>query len=354
MSETSQRSVALRILDANRNRVLEGLRTLEDLARFHSFPELQAAYKGYRHTLLEASSGWDSNGMLAARNADEDVGRTQKTAAERDRSDGLDAIAASASGRVEQGLRVLEETAKFAYPDSAAAFEGIRYRVYDTNAKLRLALARDASFFGQAKLYVLVDCRLPLRQFLDRLREISAAGVGLIQIRDKQSSAETLIAYSRSAMDALDDRRTRVIINDRVDIANVTDAWGVHVGQEDIPPSDAAALLGSHKIIGWSTHDVGQVRRAIEQCVDYIGCGPTFPSNTKSFQEFSGTRFLREAHAVLSANSAAVPAYAIGGIHVGNLQEVLDTGFSRVAVSSAVWGAENPGVATERIRRILD
>lgn len=354
MSETSQRSVALRILDANRNRVLEGLRTLEDLARFHSFPELQAAYKGYRHTLLEASSGWDSHGMLAARNADEDVGRTQKTAAERDRSDGLDAIAASASGRVEQGLRVLEETAKFAYPDSAAAFEGIRYRVYDTNAKLRLALACDASFFGQAKLYVLVDCRLPLRQFLDRLREISAAGVGLIQIRDKQSSAETLIAYSRSAMDALDDRRTRVIINDRVDIANVTDAWGVHVGQEDIPPSDAAALLGSHKIIGWSTHDVGQVRRAMEQCVDYIGCGPTFPSNTKSFQEFSGTRFLREAHAVLSANNAAVPAYAIGGIHVGNLQEVLDTGFSRVAVSSAVWGAENPGVATERIRRILD
>ena len=354
MSETSQRSVALRILDANRNRVLEGLRTLEDLARFHSFPELQAAYKGYRHTLLEASSGWDSNGMLAARNADEDVGRTQKTAAERDRSDGLDAIAASASGRVEQGLRVLEETAKFAYPGSAGAIESIRYRVYDTNAKLRLALARDGSFFGRAKLYVLVDCQLPIKQFVDRLRQISAAGVSLIQIRDKQSSAETLIAYSRNAIEALDASLTRVIINDRVDLAQVTDAWGVHVGQKDIPPRDAAALLGSHKIVGWSTHDVGQVRRAMEQRVDYMGCGPTFPSNTKSFHEFSGTRFLREAHAVLSEYNPAIPAYAIGGIHAGNLQEVLDTGFSRVAVSSAVWGAENPGVAAERIRRILD
>ncbi|MBM3966193.1 MAG: thiamine phosphate synthase [Planctomycetes bacterium] len=354
MSETSQRTVALRILDANRNRVLEGLRTLEDLARFHSFPELQAAYKGYRHTLLEASSGWDSNGMLAARNADEDVGRTQKTAAERDRSNGLEAIAATASGRVEQGLRVLEETAKFAFPSSSGAIESIRYRVYDTNAKLRLALAHDASFFGQAKLYVLVDCQLPLRQFLDRLREMSAAGVGLIQIRDKQSSSETLLAYSRSALDALDDRRTRVIMNDRVDLAQITNVWGVHVGQEDIPPRDAVALLGSHKIVGWSTHDVDQVRKAIEQRVDYIGCGPTFPSHTKSFHEFAGTGFLREAQAMLMENNAALPAYAIGGIHSGNLQEVLETGFTRVAVSSAVWGAENPGKAAERIRRFLD
>ncbi|MFN9984394.1 MAG: thiamine phosphate synthase, partial [Pirellula sp.] len=335
MSESSQLSIALRILDANRNRVLEGLRTLEDLARFHSFPELQAAYKSYRHAVLEVSSGWDSFSMLAARNADEDVGRTQKTAAELDRSGGLHAIAASASGRVEQGLRVLEETAKFAYPGSAGAVESIRYRVYDTNAKLRLALARDASFFGRAKLYVLVDCQLPLKQFVDRLREISTAGVSLIQIRDKQSSAETLIEYSRNAIDALDERLTRVIINDRVDLTQITDAWGVHVGQEDIPPSDASALLGIHKIVGWSTHDVGQVRRALELRVDYIGCGPTFPSSTKSFHEFSGTRFLREAHAVLSENNAAMPAYAIGGIHLGNLQEVLDTGFSRVAVSSA-------------------
>lgn len=354
MSETSQRSVALRILDANRNRVLEGLRTLEDLARFQSFPELQAAYKGYRHTLLEASSGWDSNGMLAARNADEDVGRTQKTLAERDRSNGLEAIAATASGRVEQGLRVLEETAKFVFPSSAGAIESIRYRVYDTNAKLRLAFARDSSFFEHAKLYVLVDCRLPLSQFLDRLREISAAGVGLIQIRDKQSSAETLMAYSRSALDALDDSQTRVIINDRVDLAQITRVWGVHVGQEDIPPRDAVALLGSHKIVGWSTHDVNQVRMAIEQRVDYIGCGPTFPSHTKSFHEFAGTRFLRDAHAVLLENNAALPAYAIGGIHSGNLQEVIDTGFTRVAVSSAVWGTENPGKAAERIRRVLD
>jgi thiamine-phosphate pyrophosphorylase len=354
MSESSQLSIALRILDANRNRVLEGLRTLEDLARFHSFPELQAAYKSYRHAVLEVSSGWDSFSMLAARNADEDVGRTQKTAAELDRSGGLHAIAASASGRVEQGLRVLEETAKFAYPGSAGAVESIRYRVYDTNAKLRLALARDASFFVRAKLYVLVDCQLPLKQFVDRLREISTAGVSLIQIRDKQSSAETLIEYSRNAIDALDERLTRVIINDRVDLTQITDAWGVHVGQEDIPPSDASALLGIHKIVGWSTHDVGQVRRALELRVDYIGCGPTFPSSTKSFHEFSGTRFLREAHAVLSENNAAMPAYAIGGIHLGNLQEVLDTGFSRVAVSSAVWGAENPGVAAERIRRVLD
>ena len=354
MSQSSPHSVALRILDANRNRVLEGLRTLEDLARFHSFSELQAAYKSFRHVVQQASSDWDSSGMLVARNADEDVGRTQKTAAELDRSFGLKAIAASASGRVEQGLRVLEETAKFVYPSSAGAIESVRYRVYDTNAKLRLALARDVSFFDRAKLYVLVDCQIPLRQFVDRLREISAAGVPLIQIRDKQASALTLIDYTRNAIDALDASRTRVIINDRVDIANVTDAWGVHVGQEDIPPSDAAALLGSHKIIGWSTHDVGQVRRAFEQQVDYIGCGPTFPSNTKSFQEFSGTRFLRDANAVLAENNAAIPAYAIGGIHTGNLREVLDTGFSRVAVSSAVWRAENPGVEAEQILRILN
>ena len=356
MSDTSDHSqiVLRRMMDANSNRVMEGLRTLEDVARFSDHARLQAGYKTIRHGLQETIGRIGQASLILARDAQGDVGRENKTTSEQLRDSGLGSIVAAAGSRVEQGLRVLEETAKVLAPDESLRIERFRYQVYDLNASLQLACQRDLEFLRRAKLYVLVDCKLEVDFFAQRLREISDAGVDLIQIRDKQADPIRVIQYARQALDLLDKSRTQVVINDRVDIAATMGVSGVHVGQEDLSVGAARRLLQPWQILGLSTHDLGQVQASIGLGVDYIGCGPTFASKTKSFGEFSGTAFLQAAAEWLRANAPGVPAYAIGGIDPENLPRVMQAGFDRIAVSSCVWNAQNPAIVVEKLRSGLD
>ena len=346
--------VLRRMLDANTNRVMEGLRTLEDIARFSGLACLQVDYKDIRHCLQQAIDGLGQGALLSARDAQGDVGRESKASQEMQRPKGLVSIVAAAASRVEQGLRVIEEASKVLASDEASSIERQRYRVYDLNAALQLACQRDKSFLEQAKLYVLVDCRLPIDAFSRRIEEISRAGVQLIQIRDKHADAIRILEYFHAALGAVDSSATRVLINDRVDIASTTQAAGVHIGQEDLSVGSSRRLLQPWQFLGLSTHDLGQIQKGVGLGVDYIGCGPTFASQTKSFENFSGIPFLLEAAHWLLTNAPALPAYAIGGIDLENLPQVLGAGFARVAVGSCVWNAQNPAEAAEKLRRLLD
>lgn len=349
----NDRLTAFRIADANGNRVMEGLRTLEDIARFQNLASLQSCYKSCRHALQRAWDGWDRVELLRARDASADVGRTEKEPSELSRTGGILDIASSASGRCEQGLRVLEEIAKFVHPDSASQFESLRYRIYDINAELLLALRRDLEFLNQSRLYVLVDCRLPLADFLDRVLEISKAGVDLLQIRDKAAEPSIVAQYANAAVNILDASRTRVIINDRVDVATCSQVWGCHIGQEDLPFPCARKLLRGSQILGVSTHDLEQVKKAIDLGADYIGCGPTFPSGTKDFPTFPGVAFLSRAASLLSQSGGLPAAFAIGGIQPSNIQQVLEAGFQRIAVSGCVWNATEPREVADALKNTL-
>lgn len=349
----NDRQIALRMADANRNRVMEGLRTLEDIARFQDFARLQSGYKAVRHALQEAFEDWDAAALLAARNAEQDVGRTEKHVSELSRAGGIRDIAASAAGRSEQGLRVLEETAKLLYPASALRFESLRYNIYDLNAQLQQMLARESDFLNRSQLYLLADCRLPVKQFLERICAVSDAGVDILQIRDKTADAATLVRYINEAIDALDPKRTRVIVNDRVDVASCCKAWGCHVGQEDLLPNSARQLLRGDQVLGISTHDMSQIHRAIEDGADYIGCGPTFPSQTKAFEQYAGLAFLVEAATFLQHCPGSPPAFAIGGITPENLPRVLDAGLHRIAVSGCVWHAADPPAVAATLKEAL-
>jgi thiamine-phosphate pyrophosphorylase len=292
--------------------------------------------------------------LVSARDAQGDVGRESKTTQELQRPEGLVSIVAAAASRVEQGLRVIEEATKVLAPNQAASIERQRYKVYDLNAALQLACQRDLGFLQQAKLYVLVDCQLAIDAFGRRISEISQAGVQLIQIRDKHADAIRVLGYFQVAQEAVERSATRVLINDRVDIAATTNAAGVHIGQEDLPVRSSRRMLQPWQYLGLSTHDLGQVQKGVAMGVDYIGCGPTFASQTKSFDSFSGIPFLRQAASWLQANAPAVPAFAIGGIQLENLPQVLEAGFARVAVSSCVWNAQNPPNMAEKLRQMLD
>lgn len=333
---------------------MEGLRTLEDLARFQNHGSIQNCYKTLRHDLKRFTSDWDRTALLTSRNASDDVGRTTKTESEGLRSEGSIDIAEAAAQRVQQSLRCLEEIAKFLYSNSSAGIESLRYQVYDLNARFLLAQKRDLAFLVKSKLYVLADCQMSIVDFQKQIASISHAGVDIIQIRDKQLDAKQIIEYTNAAIAAVDPSQTRIVVNDRADVLSCTPAWGLHVGQSDLSVTQARSLLPGRCVLGLSTHDLRQVKDAIHIGADYIGCGPTFPSSTKAFDSFSGLDFLKSVVDLLNQEQVTLPAFAIGGIGVGNLPLVLAAGIRRIAVSNAVWGAESAPEATEQLRRLLD
>jgi thiamine-phosphate pyrophosphorylase len=341
-------TVTLRMLDANCNRAAEGLRTLEDIARFVlNRPDWCSAYKQMRHQLAECLTKVAANEYLRTRDVEGDVGTTITTVSEFHRTT-LSEIASAAAARVEQALRCVEECCKLASESIAANIEQLRYSAYSYNARLLMNLQRDADFLAHSRLCVLVDCRIGLHEFEDRVLAISEAGAELIQIRDKIADAQLLLAYADSVTRILDVSKTRLIINDRVDLAAISHAHGVHLGQTDIKISDARKLIPVTTWVGISTHNVDQYAVANQVGADYVGCGPTFPSNTKEFSSFAGLEYLREV-----AASEACPAFAIGGINITNVGQVTSTGIKRVAVASAIWNAPDPAAATSQIRNQL-
>jgi thiamine-phosphate pyrophosphorylase len=139
------------------------------------------------------------------------------------------------------------------------------------------------------------------------------------------------------------------IINDRPDIALMAEADGIHVGQTDLPALEVRRLVGEGKIVGVSTHSLEQARQAVRDGADYVGIGPVFASATKR-RDF--TVGLETARAV--AAGIKIPAVAIAGITGQNVDDVLATGVSAVAVSAAIFGADDVQAAAAAIRARID
>ena len=137
-------------------------------------------------------------------------------------------------------------------------------------------------------------------------------------------------------------------VGDRADLAVLSRADGVHIGQDELTVRDARRIVGSEMLIGVSTHNMEQARQAVLDGANYIGCGPTFHSRSKQFKRFPGIKFLRQVAAEIS-----LPAFAIGGISIENLPKVLDAGFTRVAVGSAVMSAEDRTKAARALMAAL-
>ncbi len=331
------------MLDANANRAAEGLRTLEDIARFVLDDETVCrAFKQSRHELTTLLNQKNWQVRLASRDTAHDVGTDVTTASEQSRPS-MVAIAAAAAGRIEQAFRCIEECLKLVAPQQASRIERLRYQAYDLHAKLLLRLDRDVANLKAARLYVLVSCDVEESHFVDRVASIAESGADLIQIRDKSADAIRIQRYFELANAAVDRRRCRLIINDRVDLAVACQADAVHLGQTDLSPSQARAMLPTAAWIGLSTHNADQLARVDVEVVDYIGCGPTFPSQTKRFDDFAGLDYLRHV-----AAHSSVPAFAIGGITLENIDQVMATGIARVAVANAIWNAKDIRVTVKR------
>lgn len=331
-----------RVVDANANRAAEALRALEDIARLVR-EDAQAArvLKTLRHELAYALEGMDREQRLAARSTERDVG-TQHTAEPEKRRFDVNAIVRAEVERVGQALRTLEEFSKLLEPEASERFKQLRYRTYDELARVELAWTRHA-WLRDMRLCVLIDCQMPLDRFTAYVRTLGEAGAHCLQIRDKERDDRDLVKYAVAAVQTLAELGGHVIVNDRVDIALVSGAAGVHIGQEDLAIEDVRKIAGSRLCVGVSTHDIEQARAAVAAGADYIGCGPSFPSQTKVFKFFPGLAFLGQV-----AREIDVPCLAIGGVGLNNVDQVLAAGVRGVAVSAAVHTAETPAAAVHK------
>lgn len=341
MSEQSQKLgdellAALRILDTNANRATEGLRVVEEYVRFHLDDQhLCRLCKHLRHDLTASLQGIPGADRLAARDTEHDVGTEVAATSEYQRDDLTDVIRAN-FGRIEQSLRCLEEYSKVISPELAAEIEPLRYRAYTLERAIDTT-ARNRSRLEDVHLYVLIDGRASAEELVKLAGKLIESGVDVIQLRDKSLDDHDLLHRARALRAVTSDVPTLFIVNDRPDIAVLADADGVHVGQEDLSVKDARKIVGTGRLVGVSTHSIDQARNAVTDGADYIGCGPTFPSNTKEFQHYAGLELLRAVSQEITS-----PAFAIGGVSRHNVREVMGAGFTRVAVSGAVVKAEDP------------
>ena len=335
-----------RVIDANLNRAAEGLRVVEDYARFVlEDAYLTAQSKQLRHELFQVLSKVPSDALFAARDSRQDVGTTVTAEDEYRRASAAE-IAAASQKRVEQALRCLEEYLKPKWPELAPQVEQLRYRAYAVARAISLTHSTNSRMQGM-QLYVLLDGGPTPDACLVRTEQLIAAGVRLFQLRAKRLTDRELIERARELRRVTRSADAVLIVNDRPDIARLADADGVHLGQDELSVKDARSIVGPDRLIGVSTHTIEQARQAVLDGASYIGCGPTFPSRTKNFDRFSGTNFLTQV-----ADELRVPAFAIGGIGLANVDQVIAAGFSRIAVSSAVAQDDCAEVAAELLKRV--
>jgi thiamine-phosphate pyrophosphorylase len=192
-----------------------------------------------------------------------------------------------------------------------------------------------------ARLYLCTDARERQGDLAAFLDAVLAAGVDIVQLRQKQMEARHELAALEVFADACARHGRLLAVNDRADVAYAARADILHLGQNDLPVPDARWLLGRGVLIGRSTHSEEQAEDAIaDPAVDYFCVGPTWATPTKPGRPAAGLDLVRYA-----TGRTPKPWFAIGGIDLGNLDEVLEAGARRVVVVRAITEADDPGAA---------
>ena len=199
-----------------------------------------------------------------------------------------------------------------------------------------------------ARLYLCTGLRGSLADLADFVDAVCAAGVDVIQLREKGIEARAEIAALEVMGGAAARHGALWAVNDRADVAAAVGAPVLHLGQDDLPVPLARRLLGDEVVIGRSTHSAAEFDAAVvEPGVDYVCAGPTWTTPTKPGRPATGIELLQ--HAASTASSR--PWFAIGGIDVGRVAEVRASGATRIVVVRAITDAEDPAAA---VRDLLD
>ncbi len=185
--------------------------------------------------------------------------------------------------------------------------------------------------FNLPKIYPITDFRLTKISHAEQVENLIEGGAEIVQLREKYAAPKDFYESAKKALEIARGQNVKIIINDRVDIAFVLKADGVHLGQDDLPPKNAREILGEKAIIGFSTHNIKQAISAVKLPINYLAIGPVFATKTKENPDeivgIEGVKKVREA-------VGDFPLVAIGGITLENFQDVLDAGANSVAIIS--------------------
>jgi len=337
----------LRIIDANLNRIGEGLRLLEDLARLLlNDATLTQQLKTMRHGLV--TSDWSFNQqLLQSRDSESDVGINIE-APEQDKQRELPIMVVANARRVQEALRTLEELAKI--PDTtpkldSEKFKQARFSLYTIERTLLSKLLRKDKIKSIPGLYVIIDTQaLKGRSHIEVASQAIRGGAKTVQLRDKLQSKKELLPIAQQLKNLCTEHNVLFIMNDYLDLTLASDANGLHLGQNDLPVKVARKLLPMDKILGCSTTTVDQAITAESEGADYIAAGSIYPTSSKETAKVIGLeRLLQIRQAIF------LPLVAIGGVTKDNTAEVLAAGADSVAVISAILQAESPEEAARQI-----
>ncbi len=347
ISNLAEQSV-FRILDANLDRAREGLRILEEWCRFGLNDESATAQ--FKH-LRQSVAQWHTPAIRLARDTPGDLGTALTHPQEATRSSLTEVLQVNFA-RTQEALRVLEEYGKLHSVEMAAACKQMRYQLYTLDSQILGPLLaaldppgkanKNRSTGFQHRYQKLLKARTylvtsPVPNFLGQIESALKGGIAIVQYREKTADDEARLAMAQEMRSLCHRYGALFIVNDRVDIAAAADADGVHLGQQDLPMDIARKILGPDKLVGRSTTNPAELKRALDEGADYIGVGPVHETPTKPGKAAAGNEYVRYA-----AQHATMPWFTIGGLNDENLGPTLAAGATRVAVVRALMAAEDP------------
>jgi thiamine-phosphate pyrophosphorylase len=200
------------------------------------------------------------------------------------------------------------------------------------------------------RLYVILDASLLKQSETEYAAKLVAAGVRLLQYRNKEANARELLEKSRAIAELVCPHGVLFFVNDRPDVAYLAGADGVHVGQHDLSAGAARTVVGKDKLVGVSTHNLEQFSAAAATSADYIAVGPVFETRTKSNPDpIVGAELVRRARAMTDT-----PIVAIGGITLDRASDIIAAGADSVAVISDILLAQDPAERAAKYIEILE
>jgi thiamine-phosphate pyrophosphorylase len=335
----------LRIIDANLNRIGEGLRVLEELARLSLDDiDLTQRLKNLRHDISIIDAGLKTS-LLDARDSLGDVGADMLAEGEAvGRS--KNALVIANARRAEESLRVIEEMARL--PEIALdteKYKKARFALYAIEKELSARVGRKDRVGRITGLYAIIDIAfLEDRDYRVVTSQVIGGGASVVQLRAKELNKRAFLEVAAGMKQLCRDSGVLFIVNDSLDIALAVDADGLHIGNDDLPADVARRLLAGDKILGCSARTVERAVYLAGQGADYLGVGAMYATATKSGAEIVGKEKLTEIKQAVN-----IPLVAIGGINHANVKEIITAGADAVAVISAILKSGDIEKATRRL-----
>ena len=347
MSELSNDQ--FRIIDANVNRLSEGLRVLEEFARMTlNDTVLTQKLKDMRHKTIKIDAELYKK-LLSSRDAAGDIGSSMYVEGETNSRDVKGIIAANAR-RAQESLRVLEEMAKIpALNLDSEKYRKARFELYTIEKELIARVLRKDKLERLKGLYVIIDTEwLKERKPADIAARVIKGGANVIQLRCKKCSYKEFLNIAKEIKEVCQGKAVMFIVNDSLEIALAVKADGLHVGQEDMPAVEVKKLLPIDMILGCSVRTVDEAKKAFNDGADYLGVGAIFTTGTKESARPVGMKRIEQIKKAVD-----LPIVAIGGINSENLKEVMEAGADAAAVIGAVMGVEDTEKATRELVNII-